>query len=137
MAMLSLALLVYGTMWAQPLNVSAKVGDAERVGFHVWLTYTLTNNTTADLWVSLKNGKTMAYGDDGSKYNVFFMHSNKMLDPDFASLNLPAGIPVKVVMMAANVPEEVKLRRLNEMIALQGEGVLKYQFPYQGACSEL
>lgn len=108
-ALLSVAMLLCGAMWGQQLNVTARMSAPERVGYHVWVTYTLTNNETKDQTVHFTMYNTSAYGDDGTKYGVRFIYRDELLYEDFPqSINLPAGIPLKVVMVVANVPAEVK-----------------------------
>ena len=102
--MLLVSLMGLATMWAAKPNVTVKMTKAERVGFHVWVTYMVTNNEGKDADFEFMNPTaTYAYSSEGKKYDVMVVRGEKRYS-DYANITLPAGIPVKMQLVVANVP---------------------------------
>ena len=102
--MLLITLVGTVTMWAAKPNVTVKMTKAERVGFHVWVTYMVTNNDGQDAKFDFLNPTaTYAYGSDGRKFDVMVMRGERRYN-EYADITLPAGIPVKIQLVVANVP---------------------------------
>ncbi len=102
--MLLVTLVSLATAWAAQPNVTVKMTKAERIGFHVWVTYMITNNEGQDAKFDLMNPRaTYAYNSEGGKYEVMILRGDKRYT-EYADMTFPAGIPVKVQLVVANVP---------------------------------
>ena len=120
--MLLVTLVGTVTMWAAKPNVTVRMTKAERVGFHVWVTYMITNNEGQDVKFDLLNPTaTYAYSSDGKKYSVMLMRGERRYS-EFANMSFPAGIPVKVQVIVGNVPtSETTLARVSLGLATPWE----------------
>ena len=108
LTLFSVALFLCGTMWGQKPNVTVQMKSVERVGYHVWVTYMITNNEGQDKRFDLMNPvATNAYSSNGEKYSVLIKKGDRLY-PEYADINFPSGLPIKVVLIVGNVPATEK-----------------------------
>lgn len=126
LVLFSVALFLCGTMWGQKPNVTVQMKSVERVGYHVWVTYMITNNDGQDRKFDLMNPvATNAYDSNGQKYNVLIKKGDRLYS-EYADINFPSGLPIKVVLIVGNVPATEKtLAKVSLGLATPWE-----RFPY-------
>ena len=88
-------------------NATVNLKSVERVGFHVWLTYLITNNDSEDKSYDLLNPMgTYAYDNEGKKYSVLVKQGDRLFS-EYVTVKFPSGIPVKVTVIVGNVPANI------------------------------
>lgn len=126
--MISVALLLCGTLWAQP-NVSVNMKSALRVGNEVWIDFMVTNNgSQQERWGTITRN-TFAYGSDGTalKFGILFGKQWHSRD-GYGWSDFPGGIPVKLTMICAEVPTDMKMLSKVSLSILKGEKERTFPF---------
>ena len=127
--MMSMALLVCGSLWAQQPNVSVNMKSALRVGNEVWIDFMVTNNGSQnERWGTITRN-TFAYGSDGTalKFGILFGKQWHSRD-GYGWCDFPGGIPVKLTMICAEVPTDMKMLSKVSLSILKGEKERTFPF---------
>lgn len=104
-----------GTSTAKYSAITPKISDCWRQGNYVWIAVTLTNNTANDKTVEIYNEwedhTTKVFDEAGKAYNYGIIVNNAFKNlgvTSFISVDCPAGVPVKVYVVASGVPATTK-----------------------------
>lgn len=94
-------------------RINIAVANCTRVGRHAFIELTLTNNSGQDKEVEIYNEwedfTTKVIDEAGAKYGMGIVVNNSLRDlsvTSFVSVKCPRDVPVKVLVIAQNVPQE-------------------------------